>query len=185
MSEMLESSKMALLTGADNCTVEELCEAVGVEESDLKEFITGVGKDTDLAAKGVFCGFEHNEAVVKQLSEWLQMEPEVKEAVAEVEAGGAEFNIDEVINGLCDMFKEKNGRDPTEDEIKVRRRAGLLKRDLLANARLARERKTLSYCSFSTANPSVHSDLAGAAERSRCRRGGGAACGGEVMERPK
>ena len=29
------------------------------------------------------------------------------------------FDVDAVINGLCDMFKEKNGRDPTDDEVKI------------------------------------------------------------------
>ena len=29
------------------------------------------------------------------------------------------FDVDAVINGLCDMFKEKNGRDPTDEEVKI------------------------------------------------------------------
>ena len=33
--------------------------------------------------------------------------------------GESEFDVDAVINGLCDMFKEKNGRDPTDEEVKI------------------------------------------------------------------
>jgi hypothetical protein len=126
ISELLESSKMGLLAAPSACTVAELCEALSIEETELQVFL-GSQSGADTGAKGFWCGFETNDALMTTFSEWMQVGSEInsedlaKDGAEAGEAGeaGPDFDIDEVINGLVDMFKEQNGRDPTEDEIRI------------------------------------------------------------------
>lgn len=130
VSELLETALMGMggLTPPSDATLDDILEAVTVSFEDFKKLCEGV---TDVKqSMGVFycnetlrekvIAFSSGEAPAQANSPLNDEQGEsIEGGGEEEEVGAAAFDVDAVIEGLCDMFKEKNGRDPTDEEVKI------------------------------------------------------------------
>lgn len=95
----------------------EIAEAVSATTLEIEALVKSLPPPSDL--KHLLGEFYENVEVRSAFESWLSSPPSAPlsdDVDANVEP---EMDLDSILNGLIEMFKEKNNRDPTEAEVKI------------------------------------------------------------------
>ena len=124
LDSLFADALLTLLTPPQTTTLTDLLDAVTLSREDFDGLCR-------LDREGGLGEFEQNEEVKEAVLRARAGREEGKDkkgegAKADKEAKQPDgdnddeaFDLDNIITGLVEMFKEKNGRDPTDEEVKV------------------------------------------------------------------
>jgi hypothetical protein len=145
--DALETASMVLISGPREASCTEIAEALSLTLEEFGTTIsafTSTKGFTPISSASELGMFEGNTELTEKFIKWGVMEvagtakpvsagyddsgemnDEGIEIFASDETGGVlggedgAIDFDAILNDLIDMFKEKNGREPTEEEVKI------------------------------------------------------------------
>ncbi|GMI04938.1 hypothetical protein TrVE_jg12146 [Triparma verrucosa] len=116
LPELLSDSKLCLISSPSSAPLSEIAEAVSVTTQDIENIVLSLSSSSPVDLKTLLGDFYENIELRKSCESWLSQPSPTSSPSS---PSSPEMDIDSILNGLVDMFKEKNGRDPTESEVKI------------------------------------------------------------------
>ena len=119
LPELLSDSKLCLISSPSSAPLYEIAEAVSVTTQDIENIVLSLSSSSPVDLKTLLGDFYENIELRKSCESWLSQPSPTSSPTSPSSPSSPEKDLDSILNGLVEMIKEKNGRDPTESEVKI------------------------------------------------------------------